>query len=140
MVLSIIFINYFIRRSKYKTLIGVSVGLNIRALIGDSLFVAVFTGIVFICIFNLMDKPKWLNKLLDYLGNHSTNLWLTHMFLYIIYFKEIVFAPKYSFLIFIWLVILCLISSHLINLVYKQIINLLNKRIKLNLKLEKLRV
>lgn len=95
----------------------------------QTLFVAVFTGIAFICIFNLMDKPKWLNKLLDYLGDHSTNMWLTHMFFYMIYFKELVFAPTYSFLIFPWLVILCLGSSYLINLIYKPIIKFLDKKI-----------
>ena len=40
----------------------------------ETLFVAVFTGIVFICVFNLMDKPKWFNNLLSFLGGHSTNM------------------------------------------------------------------
>ena len=66
----------------------------------QTLFVAVFTGIVFICIFNLIDKPKWLNGLFNYLGDHSTNIWLIHMFFYMIYFKDLVYGLKYSFLIF----------------------------------------
>lgn len=81
----------------------------------QTLYVAVFTGIIFICVFNLMSKPKWLNELLNYLGNHSTNLWLTHMFFYMIYFKNIVYGAKYSILIFIWLIVLCLITSYLIK-------------------------
>ena len=76
-----------------------------------------------------MDKPKWLNELLDYLGNHSTNLWLTHTFFYMIFFKKVLFTPKYSFLIFTWLVILCLIASYLINLIYNTLIGLLYKNI-----------
>lgn len=104
----------------------------------QTLFVAVFTGVAFICIFNLIDKPRWVSKLLDYLSNHSTNMWLTHMFFYMIYFKEVVFASKYSFLIFPWLVIMCLISSYLINLIYKPIIALLNSKIELKIKSEKL--
>ena len=59
-------------------------------------------------------------------------MWLTHMFFYMIYFKKLVFAPKYSFLIFPWLVILCLVSSYLINLIYNPIIKLLNKKILVN--------
>ena len=127
---------------KYKNILGVSIIILMIIAHGvvETLFVAVFTGIVFICVFNLMDKPKWLNKLLDYLGSHSTNLWLTHMFFYMIYFKKLVFAPGYSFLIFPWLVILCLGSSHLINLIYKPIVKLLNKRIELKLKSEKLTI
>lgn len=94
----------------------------------ETLFVAVFTGVVFICVFNLMDKPKYFNNLLSFLGNHSTNIWLTHMFFYMIYFKELVFKPKYSFLIFPWLVILCLISSYIINLIHNLIIKKLNEK------------
>ena len=88
----------------------------------QTLFIAVFTGIVFICVFNLIDKSKWINRLFNYLGNHSTNIWLIHMFFYMIYFKDLVYGAKYSFLIFVWLVILCLASSYIVNLIYKLII------------------
>ena len=94
----------------------------------ETLFVAVFTGIAFICIFNLMDKPKWLSNLLSYLGNYSTNIWLIHMFFYMIYFKDLVYGVKYSFLIFPWLVILCLASSYIVNLIYRPIINRINNK------------
>ena len=71
------------------------------------------------------------NKLLDYLGNHSTNMWLTHMFFYMIYFKDLVYGAKYSVLIFVWLLVLCIASSYVVNFVYKLIIKLINN---LNLK------
>ena len=74
-----------------------------------------------------MDKPKWLNNLLSYLGGYSTNMWLIHMFFYMIYFKELVYGAKYSFLIFPWLVVLCLASSYIVNLIYNPIIRNLNK-------------
>lgn len=84
----------------------------------QTLFVAVFTEIAFIVLFNLIDKPDSLDRLLYYLSGHSTNMWLTHMFFYMIYFKSLVFVPKYPMFIFIWLVILCLICSYLINKIY----------------------
>lgn len=92
----------------------------------QTLFVAVFTGIAFIVLFNLIDKPDSLDKLLYYLSGHSTNMWLTHMFFYMVYFKSLVFVPKYPVLIFFWLVILCLISSYLIKLFYSNIIKKIN--------------
>ena len=95
----------------------------------QSLFVAVFTGVAFIVLFNLIDKPKWLDDLLEYISRHSTNMWLIHMFFYMIYFKELVFAPKYPALIFIWLVILCIAASHVINLIYKPIINSMDNKL-----------
>lgn len=89
----------------------------------ETLFIAVFTGVVFIVLFNIIDKPKWLDKLLSEISKHSTNMWLTHMFFYMIYFKKLVFLPKYPILIFMWLVLLCIGTSYLINLIYKSIIS-----------------
>lgn len=83
----------------------------------QTLFVAVFTGILFICLFNLIDKPKWLESILQYFGTHSTNMWLNHMFFYMIYFKELVYALKYPVLIFIWLIILSIVGSYMTNFV-----------------------
>lgn len=113
---------------KYKNTLGILIItlMIIAHGIVQTLFVAVFIGIVFICVFNLMEKPKWINRLLDYLGNHSTNMWLIHMFFYMIYFKNLVYGAKYSFLIFPWLIILCLISSYIVNFIYNKIMKLID--------------
>lgn len=113
---------------KYKNLLVtlIIVGMIVVHGIIETLFVAVFTGIIFICVFNLMEKPKWINRLLDYLGNHSTNMWLIHMFFYMIYFKDLVYGAKYSFFIFPWLIILCLISSYIVNFIYNKIMKLID--------------
>lgn len=42
----------------------------------QTLFIAPFTGVIFICVFNLMDKPKWLNYILNFISNHSKILYL----------------------------------------------------------------
>lgn len=108
---------------RYKNILGILIIMLMIVAHGivQTLFIAVFTGIVFICIFNLMNKPKWINRLFNYLGDHSTNIWLIHMFFYMIYFKDLIYGAKYSFLIFPWLVILCLASSYIVNLIYKPI-------------------
>ena len=118
------------KKIKLKNILGILIIMLMIIAHGivQTLFVAVFTGVVFICIFNLMDKPKWINRLFNYLGDHSTNIWLIHMFFYMIYFKDLVYGLKYSFLIFPWLVILCLISSHVVNLIYKAIIKKVNDK------------
>lgn len=114
---------------RYKNILGILIIILMIVAHGivQTLFVAVFTGIVFICVFNLINKPKWINRLFNYLGDHSTNIWLIHMFFYMIYFKNLVYGAKYSFLIFPWLVILCLASSYIVNLIYKPIIRRVNK-------------
>lgn len=122
-------LNSMSSKIKYKNALGILIIVLMIIAHGilQTLFVAVFTGVVFICVFNLMDKPKWLNNLLSYLGGYSTNMWLIHMFFYMIYFKELVYGAKYSFLIFPWLVVLCLASSYIVNLIYNPIIRNLNK-------------
>lgn len=122
-------LNSMSSKIKYKDALGILIIVLMIIAHGilQTLFVAVFTGVVFICVFNLMDKPKWLNNLLSYLGGYSTNMWLIHMFFYMIYFKELVYGAKYSFLIFPWLVVLCLASSYIVNLIYNTIIRNLNK-------------
>mgnify|MGYP004605577297 CR=1 FL=1 len=113
---------------KYKNILGfliISIMIIAHGVV-QTLFVAVFTGVIFICVFNLVDKPKCINSVLNFLGSHSTNMWLTHMFFYMIYFKNLVYGVKYSFLIFPWLVILCVGSSYVIKFIYKPIIGLVD--------------
>ncbi|MBM7651845.1 acyltransferase family protein [Neobacillus cucumis] len=94
----------------------------------ESMIIAPITGILFICIFNLMNKSTWLLRLFGFIGNHSTNLWLTHMFFYMTIFPKLTFAPKYPIFIFCWLIILCLITSYIINLVYMPILKIIDKK------------
>lgn len=92
-------------------------------------FDAAFTGIIFIVVFNFIDKSMWVDNLLSCLSKYSTNIWLVHMFFYMIFFKDLVYAPKYPILIFVWLVVLCLGASYLVHLIYKPIISLLDKNL-----------
>ena len=124
-------LNSMSSKIKYKNALGILIIVLMIIAHGilQTLFVAVFTGVVFICVFNLMDKPKWLNNLLSYLGGYSTNMWLIHMFLYSIYFRKLVFLPKYPIVIYIWLIILSLLCSYVVKLIYNPIIKLLDMKI-----------
>ncbi|MCM3650414.1 acyltransferase family protein [Metabacillus litoralis] len=95
----------------------------------ETMFIAPFTAIAFICLFNLLDKTIFIQKVFILFGNHSTNIWLTHMFFYITFLSELTFAPRYPVLIFFWLLLLCLITSYVINLIYQPIIQFIDKRI-----------
>ena len=117
-----------VNKNKLKNLLCISMIIAMIIAHGfvQTLFVAAFTGIIFVVVFNLIDKPIWLDNLLSYLSKHSTNMWLIHMFFYMIFFKDLVYAPKYPILIFVWLIILCIGTSYLINLIYKPIINFID--------------
>jgi hypothetical protein len=75
-------------------------------------------------IIQLMTKIK-LTTTLTYLGKHSMNIWLTHTFFCYYYFQSIVYLPRISILIFIWLVLLTLLTSIIIN----KIILLINNKV-----------
>lgn len=94
----------------------------------ESMIIAPFTAIAFIGFFTLMDKSEFIQKIFTFFGDHSTNIWLTHMFFYMSIFPELTFAPKYPILIFAWLLILCLISSYVINSIYNPVIRMIDKK------------
>lgn len=70
-------------------------------------------------IFSIINiiKTCRLNKIFSYLGKHSTNMWLVHSFFCYYYFQQLVFYPKISVIIILWLIILSVISSIFINFI-----------------------
>lgn len=83
--------------------------------------IAPFTALVFIFMFLQIKLPAFLNKSLDYFTPHSTNLWLIHMFFYMIYFSEFIYGFHYVPLIFIVLIAMCLFSSYIVNFINQKI-------------------
>lgn len=64
---------------------------------------------------------SFLRKGLAYIGKQSTNMWLIHSFWCYSIIPKIVYAPRYTPLIFLWLFVLSYVSSILIDLFYKAI-------------------
>lgn len=81
--------------------------------------VAPFTGLGFIFLFLQLDLHASVNKLIDFFMPHATNIWLVHMFFYMIYFPEFIYSPKFVVPIFALLVVLSLLSSYLIKAIEK---------------------
>lgn len=86
-----------------------------------SLFIAPATGIVIISLFVLWRKSEWVEKVFLFIGEHSTNLWLTHMFFLSTLFNGLVFLPEYPILIYLWLIALTIGTSMVIQLIQKPI-------------------
>ena len=79
-------------------------------------FVHYFTFVIvtFILVYCIAQLPLD-NSLLKWVGKSSTNIWLTHSFFCYYYFKEFIYAPRYSILIVIWLLFISLITSEGLN-------------------------
>ena len=67
---------------------------------------------------NLVYRNK-SKKIFSALGAHSTNMWLTHTFFCYYYFQGLVFMPRLSIFIVMWLATLSLGSSIFINFVIR---------------------
>lgn len=66
-------------------------------------------------LFNLWKKPKVLENFFLYLGKHSTVIWLTHMFFYLYLFKDLVLVVKYPLFMLIFMLVLCIFTSYIVN-------------------------
>ena len=85
--------------------------------IEQSMIVAPITGLVTLTCFHLWEKPEFIEKILLFLGKHSTNIWLTHMFFYLVLFKDFVFKVKEPILILVVMFAICIVTSYIINFI-----------------------
>ena len=88
------------------------------------LFVAFITATVTIILLCICPLPVWLTNLLCYFGEHSTNIWLVHMFFYGSLFHGIAFCLKYPIPVLLLLIALSLASSYVIRWLSRPILKL----------------
>lgn len=108
-----------IRGGNFIAMLGILTLVVFHGLI-PNFIVAPFTALGFIFIFLQMKLHKSVERSLDFFTPHSTNLWLVHMFFYMVYFKEFIYAPQNPILIFAWLVLWSLIASYIVNFIYNK--------------------
>lgn len=95
----------------------------------QSVFFAPFTAITTLVALFLIKTPKKIDAILAFLGKHSTNIWLIHMFFYVSLFNGFVFRAKYPVLIVSEMFALCIVTSFIINMIYVPICNwVVNKK------------
>lgn len=102
-------------RYKNAVVLILMIGLVVVHAIIPNFIIAPFTGLCFIFLFCQLELNNYVSKSLDYLAPHSTNMWLTHMFFYMIYFPAFIYSFRTPVIIFFVLVLLCVISSVIIN-------------------------
>lgn len=93
---------------------------------------AVIFGIVSVLsflIFNLLRKSKSVKMIFLFLGKHSTNIWLTHMFFYACLFKGLVIIVRYPLFILLFMLLLCIMTSYVVMGIEGIIYKLCNKQI-----------
>ncbi len=106
----------------------ITVGCFVVHIVLKPLYFSVFFAIALIIGFNFWQKPKFINKTFEFLGDHSTNIWLVHMFFYLHPFNNFVFIAKYPILILILMLAICIVCSYILKLLNKPFDKLLAKR------------
>lgn len=116
-------VSVFFKNERYRNFLAIGGIIILMILHGmvPNLIIAPFTALGFIFLFLEMNLGRIVDNVLDFFNSHSTNLWLIHMFIYLIYFREIIYSPQYPVLIFAWLVLWCLIASYLVNFIYNKL-------------------
>lgn len=83
-------------------------------LIHISCFTIIVASITFFC-FNLWEKSTFVQSIFMFLGKHSTNIWLTHMFFYLHMFPGLAQKAKYPILVLLALLGYSLFASFIID-------------------------
>ena len=93
----------------------------------------IYVPILIICLINIISYSNKLEKIFKKLGEHSTNMWLIHSFYCYYYYPivKIVVGLKWAIPCLIVLILLSLLSSYIINFIWKKISIIYNKCIDL---------
>ena len=110
--------NYHVRKLVLSFILAVIfVCMN---LIHKAVLTLVFAILSFL-VFNIWEKSIIAEKVWLFLGKHSTNIWLTHMFFYATLFVGLVQKAKYPLVMLLFMLLLCIISSYLELFIEKMI-------------------
>lgn len=91
----------------------------------QSVFVSPFTAMAVLAFLFSVRVPNFVRQSLLFMGNHSTNIWFTHMFFYLTLFEGLVFVAKYPIPIFLMMLVITVGVSYVIQFVHKGISKLL---------------
>ena len=105
---------------------SISIGLIVVLLLVRTLYLpnmifAPASGIVIIILFVFWKKQKIIENFFLFIGKHSTNIWLTHMFFYLSIFPNLVYKAKEPVLIFLFMIGITLIVSIILHIVQNYI-------------------
>lgn len=118
-------------KNKLLLFLFLIISIAIRVIFSNNVSTMTFDWIVvpiFVFTISKLLYGTKICKFLCYFGKHSTNIWLIHC-LWLFYFaSDLVYFPYVSIFIYLWLLILSLLSSYIINLIYVPLCNLFFSR------------
>lgn len=103
-----------------------STGVFLAMLVGHTLIIgnvviAPITGAIILILFHMWRKPLYIKNSFLFIGRHSTNIWLTHMFFYAKLFPDFVYIAQYPLLIFMLMMAITIGVSCCVNWIYQPV-------------------
>lgn len=84
--------------------------------------IAPFLAIPFLFLFVQIKLPFFIDAILDAIAPHTTNMWLVHMFFYMVYFEKLIYSATYVLPVFLLLIVCSIVSSIVINKINNQVL------------------
>lgn len=81
-----------------------------------------FLALPFLFLFIQIKLPDYIARVLNYIAPHATNMWLLHMFFYMVYFDKFIYRATYILPIFLILVCCSIMSSLVIIKIYAMVL------------------
>ena len=110
---------------KWILLLSVVLISVLACIVHKGVLMPVYAVFIFVA-FNIWNKGNYTIKFFDYMGTHSTNIWLVHMFFYMVLFEGLVQKLVYPIPMFVGMIVICIICSYIINFIYKKMLSLLS--------------
>lgn len=82
---------------------------------GDKILYDSFIVLILIVEYKLLYIPLYIKRFFVFLGKHSMNIFLFHTFIFLYWFKDVIYFTRNPFLIFISLLLPCMVVSILIE-------------------------
>lgn len=101
----------FIQKGKNPVVLLVMLTISIITYCLQKALIMPFYGLAVFVLFNLWEKGKIAEKIWLFLGKHSTNIWLTHMFFYLYIFIGAIQRLQYPVLMFGGMIAVCVAVS-----------------------------
>lgn len=93
-----------------------------RCIYAPTLFIAPICGVFIIVLYHLFYCDNLFFRFIEWVGTHSTNIWLTHFFFIGSLFTGVAFIVKYPLLIWGFVMGITILISVVINAILKKIL------------------
>lgn len=102
-------------------LIVVSLCIRVTFLQNKVYFDAFFAFAIILFSYMVLSSIPKLSKCFEILGKHSANIFMFHTFIYSYYFSNIIYSLRYSLAIYVFLALVCLLISVVLEKIKKVI-------------------